>query len=185
MTDASGIASAGRQCRRSPLDEKYLEFLGRLFMNAAKSQKGLDEFMRMSRKGFKGFEEMASVFRKFYGLENMEKDAPEYMRAWEKAAEEFQRSFREYLNIMGVVSKEDYLEIVRKYEDLKKKVADQEETIRHLQQLLGKKGLDQGETARVFQDLMKKQSEQFMEMMDAVGGYFKEGKKDTDDKGEK
>jgi geranylgeranyl pyrophosphate synthase len=167
------------------MDEKNLEILWRFFLNAAKGQKGLDDLMRMSRKGFKGFEEMASMFRKFYGLENLEKDAPEYMRAWEKASEEFQKSFREYLNIMGVIPKDDYLEIVRKYEDLKKKVADQEETIRHLQLLLGKKSIDQGETTKVFQDLMKKQSEQFMEMMDAVGGYFKEGKNDSDDKGEK
>ncbi len=158
------------------MDEKYLEFLGNLFLSAAKGRKQMDELMRMSREGFKGFVEMSSMFRKFYGLDKIEKSAPEYVQNWEKAVNEFQKSFKEYLNMIGVVSKKDYLDLVVKYEELKKKAADQEETIRHLQILLKNKGTDQGEPSKIFQDIMKKQSEQFVEMMDAVGGYFtKEG----------
>lgn len=164
------------------MDDKYLEFLGNFFLSAAKGRKQMDELMSMSRKGFKGFEEMSSMFRKFYGLDKLEKGAPEYVQNWDKATAEFQKSLKEYLNIMGLVPREDHVELVGKYEKLKKKVADQEETIRHLQLLLRNKGSDQGETAKVFQDLMKKQSEHFVEMMDAVGGYFKkecdEDKKD-------
>ncbi len=160
------------------MDEKYLEFLGNLFLNAARNQKQMEDLFRLSRQGFKGFEEMAAMFRKFYGLENIEKDAPEYIKTWQSATEEFQNSFKEYLKMVGVVPKEDYMTLLEKYEELKKKVADQEETIRHLQILLRDKSVDQGETAKVFQDLMTKQSEQFMEMMNAIGQYFQKEDKE-------
>jgi hypothetical protein len=162
------------------VDEKYLEFLGNLFLSAAKNRKQMEDFIKLSRQGFKGIEEMSAIFRKFYGLENIEKDAPEYIKTWQNATEEFQNTFREYLAMVGCVSKEDYLSLVEKYEKLKKKVADQDETIRHLQMLLRDKSVDQGETVKVFQDLVTKQSEQFMEMMNTVGQYFQ--KKDPDKK---
>ncbi len=154
------------------MDDKYLEFLGNLFLSAAKSQKQMEDLFKLSRQGFKGFEEMSTMFRKFYGLENIEKDTPEYIKSWRNAGEEFQKAFREYLTMVGVVPKEDYISLVEKYEQLKKKVAGQDETIRHLQTLLRDKNIDQGETVKVFQDLVTKQSEQFMEMMNAVGQYF-------------
>ena len=160
------------------MDDKYLEFFGNLFLNAAKSQKQMKDLFKLSRQGFKGFEEISAMFRKFYGLDNIEKDAPEYIKNWHKASEEFQNRFKEYLALMGVVPKEDHISLVEKYEELKKKVADQDETIRHLQMLLHDKTADQGETAKVFQDLMTKQSEQFMEMMNAVGQYFHKESKD-------
>jgi hypothetical protein len=162
------------------VDDKYLEFLGNLFLSAAKNKKQMEDLLKLSRQGFKGFEEMSSMFRKFYGLENIEKDAPEYMKNWRNATEEFQNTFKEYMTIMGVVPREDYIKLVEKYEELKKKVADHEETIHHLKLLLRDKSVDQGETVKVFQDLMTKQSEQFMEIMNSVGQYFQ--KEDPDKK---
>jgi hypothetical protein len=160
------------------VDEKYLEFLGNLFLSAAKNQKQMEDFIKLSRQGFKGIEEMSAIFRKFYGLENIEKDAPEYIKTWRNATEEFQNTFREYLTMVGYVPKEDHLNLVEKYEKLKKKVADQDETIRHLKMLLRDKSVDQGETVKVFQDLVTKQGEQFMEMMNTVGQYFQKEEPD-------
>jgi hypothetical protein len=160
------------------VDDKYLEFLGNLFLSAAKNKKQMEDFSKLSRQGFKGFEEMSAMFRKFYGLENIEKDAPEYIKNWRNATEEFQNTFKEYMTMIGVVPRGDYLKLVEKYEELKKKVVDQEETIRHLKLFLHDKNVDQGETVKVFQDLMTKQSEQFMEIMNAVGQYFQKEKPD-------
>ncbi|MFO8084796.1 MAG: hypothetical protein R6U27_10815 [Desulfobacterales bacterium] len=140
----------------------------------------MEEFFKLSQQGFKGFEEMSAMFQKFYGLENLEKiekDAPDYAKIMQKATSDFQDSFRQYLAMLGVVPKEDYIGLVKKYEELKKRVTDQEETIRHLQMLLGEKHADQGETVKVFQDLIEKQSEQFVEMMNAAGQYFQKQEK--------
>jgi hypothetical protein len=160
------------------VDDKYLEFLGNLFLNAAKNKKQMEDLLKLSHQGFKGFEEMAAMFRKFYGLENIEKDAPEYTNHWQNATEEFQNTFKEYMTIIGVVPREDYIKLVEKYEELKKRVVDQDETIRHLKLLLRDKSVDQGETVKVFQDLMTKQSEQFMEIMNSVGQYFQKEEPD-------
>ncbi len=154
------------------MDDKNLEFMGNFFLNAAKCRKQMEDFLKLSRQGFKGFEEMSDMFKKFYGLENLEKSAPDYSKALQSAAEQFQNSLRQYLKLLGVVPKEDYISLIKKYEELKQRTADQEETIRHLQMLLGEKSADQGETVKVFQDLIEKQSEQFMEMMNTVGQYF-------------
>jgi phage tail tape-measure protein len=165
---------------RNIVDDKYLEFLGNLFLSAAKNKKQMEDLLKLSRQGFKGFEDMSLMFRKFYGLENIEKDAPEYMKNWRNATEEFQNTFKEYMTMMGVVPREDYIKLLEKYEELKKKVADHEETIHHLKLLLRDKSVEQGETVKVFQDLMTKQSEQFMEIMNSVGQYFQ--KEDPDKK---
>ncbi len=143
----------------------------------------MEDFFELSRRGFKGMEEMSVMFRKFYGLDNMEKNTADCMKAWEKNSAEFQESFKQFLAMFGVVPKEEYISLVKKYEELKKRVGDQEETIRHLQLLLGEKSADQGETVKVFQSLIEKQSEQFMEMMNAVGQYFQEQNKDQSQTG--
>lgn len=155
------------------MDEKFLEFIGQLFLNAAKGKKQYEDMLNLGRKGMAGFEEMTSMYLKFCGLAPSGKKTDEYLETWNRASEEFRKSFKEYLNLMGVVPKEDYLKLVKRCEELKSRAADQEETIRNLQVLLGEKGTDQGETAKVFKELMEKQSEQFVEMMKTVGGYFK------------
>ena len=163
------------------MDDKFLEFLGNFYLNAAKSRKHYNDLMKFTREGFSGFDELKAMFCKFYGLDQPEKDedSSDHLKAWNKAAEKFQESMKEYMKLMGMVPREDYVKLVKKYEELKKRVADQEETIRHLQMLLGEKNADQGETVRVFENLMEKQSKQFMEMMNTVGKYFQ---KEQDEK---
>jgi hypothetical protein len=38
------------------------------------------------QQGFKGFDDLTEMFRKFYGLEQMERDTPVYMETWKKAS---------------------------------------------------------------------------------------------------
>jgi ribosome-binding ATPase YchF (GTP1/OBG family) len=160
------------------MDEKFLEFLGNFFLAAARGQKQVADIMRFSQKGLSGFEDLSEVFNRIYGLDRLSKTAPEYLELWKKAAETFQESFKEYMKTMGVIPREEHLELVQKYELLKKKVTDQQETIKHLQMLLSQKGSDQGETMRIFQELMKKQSEQFIETMNTIGKSFKQKEDD-------
>jgi hypothetical protein len=129
------------------------------------------------QQGFKGFDEFADMFRKFYGLEHMEKDTSSYMETWKKASENFQKSFKDYLNLMGMVSKDEHLALVRKYEELKEKLAAQEETIKHLRMLLEEKKVEtQGELVQGFQEILEKQSEQFQETMETLSKFFKKDK---------
>jgi len=156
------------------MDRHFLEFWGNFLINAAKEQKRLEDMSKWMQQGFEGFDELTAMFRKFYGLENMEKDTPAYIKTWEKASEDFQKSFKDYLRMMDVVPKDEHLAVVRKYEKLKEKVAAQEETINNLRLLLEeKKAGSQGKLVKDFQELIEKQSKQFQETMETFGSFFK------------
>jgi hypothetical protein len=156
------------------MDPHFLEFWGNLLINAAKQQKQLEDLSKWMQQGFKGFDELTAMFNKFYGLEHMEKDTPAYMESWETASENFLNSFKNYLDLMGMVTKSEHLTLVKKYEKLKEKVAVQEETINHLRLLLEEKKTEsQEELVKGFQDLIEKQSKQFQETMETFGSFFK------------
>jgi hypothetical protein len=151
------------------VDRHFLELWGNLLINAAKGQKQTEELTQWMNQGLKGFEGLNAVFRKSYGLSNENEESPDAIRAWKGAADNFQESLKDFLNLMDVVRKDEHLKLVGKYEDLKKKAADQEETIKHLRMLLDEKGIAQGEVHRGFQDLIKKQTDQFQDLMKGSG----------------
>ena len=159
------------------MDEKFLEFWGNLLINAARSkrqtddvsdwmQKGFEQFREMTTfQGTRGFGDICTMFRKFYGLDQLPERSSEYQTMAKKASEDFQKSFLDYQSMMGMVSKKEHLTLVEKYEALKEKCADQEETIRHLQMLLKNvKGQEQGDAVRNLQSIVKDQTELFQKM---------------------
>ncbi len=150
------------------VDRHFLELWGNLLINAAKGQKQIEELTQLLHQGTKGFEGQNATFRKFYGLNSLDQESPDFLKASKNAADDFQKSLKEYLDLMGVVRKDEHLTLVRKYEELKEKVATQEETIKHFRMLLDEKGVDHGETARGFQDLIKKQSDQFQDLVKSL-----------------
>ena len=144
------------------MDEKYLQFLSDFFAVAAQGKQTLKDISGWMEKGFAGSEELTRMVKEFYGLEDTDQGAA----GWQKATADFKASFDEYLGMMGVVPQDTYLELVEKYERLKKTAADQEETIRHLEMLLKQKGKDQGDLTRDFARLMSDQADQFKAVMD-------------------
>ena len=155
------------------MDKSFLEFWGNFLINTAKEQKRMEDLAKWMQQGFKGFDDFTEMFKKFYGLEHMEKDTPAYMDTWEKASENFLNSYKDYLNSMGMVSKDEHLTLIKKYEELKEKAASQEETINHLRLLLEEKKTEsQEELVQGFQDLIEKQSKKFQETMETFGSFF-------------
>ena len=155
------------------MDKNFLEFWGNVMIGAARGQKQMEDMTKWMEQGLSGFEDLTAMFGKSYGLDNLAKDTPDYLKTWEQAAKDFQESFKDYLNLMGVTSKDEHLTLVRKYEHLKKKTADQEETIKHLRMLQNEKWVaDQGEVVKGFQDLVKSQSEQFQELTESMSRFF-------------
>lgn len=172
----SGIVKGGTFV----VDRHFLELWGNLLINTAKGQKQIEELTQWISQGLKGFEGQDAIFRKFYGLNSLDQDSPDYPKAWQKAANDFQKSLKEYLDLMGVVRKDEHLQLVGKYEDLKKKAADQEETIKHLRMLLDEKGIAQGEVPKGFQDLIRKQTDQFQDLMKGFGHFLEKDPSSTD-----
>lgn len=163
------------------MDEKFLEFWGNILINAARSKKQTDDFFNWMKSGggaeapktsLPGTEEMAAAFRRFYGLDKVSEQGEDYNRMYRQSLEDFQKSFKEYLGLMGIVPREEHLALVRKYETLKERCAEQEETIRHLKMLLSGAKNGRNGLSEQFQDLVKNQSELFQQMMSDFGQCF-------------
>lgn len=166
------------------MDEKFLEFWGNLMLSAARGKRQSDDISNWIQKSFgsfgdltaqqsvPGFEELATMFRKFYGLDQLPERSAEYQNMAKKASEDFQNSFNDYLGMMGMVSRKDHLPLVEKYEKLKEKCADQEETIKHLRMLLQAKEEGHGNAIRNLQDITKDQTQLFQKMMLGFGQAF-------------
>jgi hypothetical protein len=151
------------------MDRHFLEFWGKAFLEAAKSQKQLEDLARWCQRGFLGFQDYTQLFKAAYGLNEEAKDTPDYFAMWKKAEEDFRESFKEYLNLLGVVPREEYAALARQYEELKEKVAEQEETITQLRMLADEKGVGLAATTLEFQKLIKKQGEQFQKFIKSLG----------------
>ncbi|MFZ0450331.1 MAG: hypothetical protein WAL98_13930 [Desulfatiglandaceae bacterium] len=155
------------------MDKKFLEFWGNLLINAAKGQEQLEDMTKWMGQGLKGFENYSDMFRKLYGLDGVDEDSSEDLKQRQRAAAEFQKSFKDYMDLMGVVPKQEHLALVQKYEELKDRVSGQEETIKHLRMLLGQRGSSEETVTQTFQGLIKKQTDQFQELMENLGQISK------------
>lgn len=157
------------------VDSKFLEFWGNYLLAAAKGQKQLEDLNKWMRQGFSGFEELTAMFKKFYGFEHPpRKEESGSTQAWQNAAADFRSSFNAYLNLMGMVPKEEYQALEQKYAALQKKVADQQDTINVLRTLLAEEGTYQGQAAKVLQDLVNKQAEAFETLMRGIAAAAEE-----------
>ena len=147
------------------MDKNFLEFWGNYLIAVARGQSQLEDLTRWIGRGFDGAENLSAQFSKIYGLEIGSPDDPSYSENWEKAAEAFRQSFREFSEQTGWIPKSDYTALEEENRALKDKITDLESTIARLRDLLDKPGVDQSLALKVFQDLIDKQGAEFQKLM--------------------
>ena len=155
------------------MDKHFLEFWGNFLISVAKGQQQLEDLASFLQGNSPKPDRLADIFLKAYGLENLNDRQSEFQKMWEKSKQDFQESYRAYINILGVVPREDYAELARQCEELQAKVADQEETIKYLRSLLEEKGLDYTVMTKNFQELVKKQAETVQDFFSALADLQK------------
>ena len=155
------------------MNRHFLEFWGKALLQAAKSQKQLEDLAKWCQRGFLGFQDYTQLFKASYGLDEVGEDNPDYFAMWKKAEDDFRNSFKDYLNLLGMVPRKEYAALARQYEELKEKVAEQEEIIKHLRMLADEKGMGLEATTLEFQKLLKKQGEQFQKFIQGLGEFAK------------
>jgi hypothetical protein len=155
------------------MNRHFLEFWGKALLQAAQSQKQLEDLAKWCQRGFLGFQDYTQLFKAAYGLNEMAESSPDYLTLWKKSEDDFRESFKEYLNLLGMVPREEYAALARNYEELKEKVAEQEETIKLLRMLLEEKGLGLTAASLEFQKLIEKQGEQFQKLFQGLGESVK------------
>ncbi len=151
------------------MNRHFLEFWGKALLQAAKSQKQLEDLAKWMPRGFLGFQDFTQLFKTSYGLNEVGEDNPDYLALWKKAEADFRESFKDYLNLLGGVPREEYAALARKYDELQVKVAEQAEVIKHLRMLADEKGLGLEATTMEFQRLIKKQGDQFQQFLQGLG----------------
>ena len=181
------------------MDKHFLEFWGNYLLGMARSREQFDnaaqffrrslelwgspreegagkehpdEISRWIKIGAAHFQAQMDLFRKIYGLEGNPEEGSANPAEWNRAAENFRKSFREFFELLGVVPREDYDRLRLNCEELKKKFAEQEETIRRLKKTRAEKGPDPEQTMQAFEDLILKQGKQFQDIMDSFGKMY-------------
>jgi hypothetical protein len=157
------------------MNRHFLEFWGKALLQAAQSQKQLENLAKWCQRGIFSFQDYTELFKNSYGLDGVPEDNPDFYTTWKKAEDNFQESFREYLNIFGVVPREEFADLARRYTELQEKAAEQAETIKTLRLLLEEKGLGLAATSLEFQKLIEKQGEQFQKFIQGIGESVKPG----------
>jgi hypothetical protein len=151
------------------MNRHFLEFWGKALLQAAESQKQLEDLAKWLPRGFLGFQDYTQLFKSSYGLNGVKEDNPDYLALWKKAEADFRESFKDYLKLLGGVPREEYAALARENEELQAKVAEQAEIIKHLRTLADEKGMGLEATTMEFQRLIKKQGEQFQQFLQGLG----------------
>lgn len=149
------------------MDRHFLEFWGNFLLALAKGQKQMEDLAKWMRRGLLNLGDFTALFRRAYGLEDLDQNSPDYLKMWQQAEESFRHSYKEYLSLLGVVPREEYAELARKYEALQEKAAAQEEVIKQLRTLLEEKGMGFDLMTLEFQKLVQKQGSEFQKLMKA------------------
>jgi chromosome segregation ATPase len=100
-------------------------------MDAVEGKKQLENTVSWIDFGIGGFEDLTATFRKFCWLDWMPggKDLPDYFDTWKMAMEDYTKSYHDYLNLIGLVSKDEYLALIGKFKELKETFKSQEKEI--------------------------------------------------------
>jgi len=154
------------------MDKNYLKFWGTMFNQAAENQQQIEQVTQWLNDGLKGSESFVNMFKDFLnaGAESGKKTDTLDDEAIFK---ELHKSFDAFLTTFGMVPQSEYLSLSKKYEDLKKTVVDQKETIDHLRMMLDEKAGSSTGTIKAFQNMAEKQAEQFTSLMNNLNSFYK------------
>jgi DNA repair exonuclease SbcCD ATPase subunit len=111
------------------MDQNIYKFWQDQFMNLDKGRKQIEDMTRWIIGGLSGFEALSEPFCKFWMMDFLSTETKDYMKAWESTTKDFQKIFKNYLDMMGLVPRDEHVALINTYKDIKKTVNDQAEEI--------------------------------------------------------
>jgi hypothetical protein len=153
------------------MDKHFLEFWGNFLLSVARGQQQMEDMNKWLQGGFP-VPGLNNIFQEAYGLDQMNKNTPDYLKMCQQSEKDCKDAYRTCLNLMGLVPREDYAELARSWVELKDKVAQQEFTIKNLRLLLEDKGVKYWSVTQEFQELIKKQAEMAQECFTGLMGTW-------------
>ncbi|MEW5724754.1 MAG: hypothetical protein AB1896_16700 [Thermodesulfobacteriota bacterium] len=160
------------------MDAGFFEFWAEVFKNTARGQRQVEDVLKWIRQDLSGYPEFAAQLRRAYGIEgggpNRGTAAPD---PYQETARAFQETLGRHLALFGVAPLSQHQALVRENEELKKKIAAQEEMIGTLRAMLGERLTGTGAMPSGLGELLRLQNEQFRELMRRLG-LWPEGESD-------
>jgi|GEM_PF-981217 len=95
------------------LDPKFLEWIGQMMLLSAKNMEQADRFMRWFQEGFPEGRQWEKWLEPY--LQLLPKDS-------DKGTKELRALFQEFFKNLGIVSREEYLELQERYQELKQEI---------------------------------------------------------------
>lgn len=117
----------------------------------------------------KFFENITSSMMENFAIPELKASQPDSMKFWEDAASEYQNFCNSCLHMSGFVLKEEYKNLAERYEDLKKKCAEQEKIIRNMKRLENSMPAAGKEIMTGIEHLFSEQNKQFEGMLKGSG----------------
>lgn len=150
-----------------------------MLVGTAKAQKQVELLAEWLRSWSESFGAASEFWKNAYASKHAVQSSPFYPVVWKESEETFRNLLKGYLSLIGGVPMEEHMELVEKYEELKEKSAEQEESIEHLRALLSREGIiDYGYFAREYQDFVKKQTKEYQKVMENFSKLFSGFKKE-------
>jgi hypothetical protein len=166
------------------MDPRFLEFIGNLFINAARSQTQLEEMTKWFRGGAASSDGLAEMFRQTYRLT----PGGEGSRAAEAdplpaVMKDFQTAYEGWLQMVGAVPLSDYRRLEEERDALRKENEEQARMIRYLSGVVSGEGPVQSTTMKGLKELTENQTRQFGDLIRAFGEYLQDSTPASADSG--
>ena len=121
------------------MDTNFLEFWGNLLISIALGQKQLDDMTKWVHQGFPGANELTTLFKKAYGLNDLPQAPTSEGELWKGTLDRFHQSYHEYLKLLDVIPRTEYQKLQEENDALKKRIGELEQVIGDLRVLLSGK----------------------------------------------
>lgn len=155
------------------MDKNFMEFWGKLFMNAAQGQQQLENWNNWFRQSMGGENPFLKSMFKPQEIEKPKETTPEIFEITKKATDAYKEMFKASLSMFNVISKEEYNKLLNENEELKEKILQQEEIIKKVKTKSSNDNYDQEEVVDNLTKIVKSQTQQFQDLMNQIGKYYK------------
>ena len=142
------------------MNKYFYEFWENHLNNLDKGQKQMEDMTRWIMQGLSSFEELPRTFGKLCSTDFWPKGTLDYIKAWEMTTEDFQKFFKYYLNLMGLVPKDEHLTLSNKYKELNESVADQKKGINDQKRMIAGHKKEIANQKKLVADLKKETADQ-------------------------
>ena len=163
------------------MDQSFYKFWEDQFINLEQGRKQMEDMTKWIMGGLSGLEVLPEPFGKFWDMDFWPTETQDYMKAWKTTTKDFQKLFTYYLDMMGLVPKDEHFELKKQYKALNERVADQaieisSEISRQKELLAGQKQMifDQKEEITKQKGLVSDQKGIVRDLNKEIAGYKNE-----------